>query len=647
MAATNIQLGGIGLDDASFEWVLLRNGLVPQVIIRQGAERAAEFKALPYITTLSFSCSAVDGVAHSPAEAIVMQGVRILEVREVNDLVCEIYLSNCLADLANAVCPSSFQLLWKDGYLNGTELPLLEDAIKALAEQVTALDANLAAGGFENSPTMDLPDGLNTAGRMLIPAMVTMADSVGADLAVGADGLIYFEERKARDATFPINSYSWVEGMLPTWQIVNRQQRGLPQKIRIYYQEKHAIRVQFPVGQTVVSNELRVELQQVYAFGEDFVTLNDLLDNLGIGRVINDAQIGEAYFRENFDGTGLERDGSAERDEAIAIIKRDYRKLFKIVYPNSVGRIGGWTDLAFGYFKQVRDKDGRSRFTQDSTAAPVRAEWFEWLKVAEWPDPGEQRELAGSIVGRNHEAAGDLNPDAPFTASWVDPNDNVLRIQYEGTEDNTALAWLGLNVKPMHISGGEVMEDDSGVHFEHKFGLHIPTLDEAEFTPELNLDVFLVGTRRLPNTAAKWTSIEIDAFPEGDIEFMEVEVGSELFAIRDYVDAASGRDRQGDGLGELKNQPELQIDAERRAAIILEEIGAALEGKGTAQGLAPAIDFGRTTGAIRELAIEVDEGLVITTQVSMGNLDSVAARSERRRIRERQRAMRAGGRDVA
>lgn len=657
---TLVRLGPVELDDCEFDWPFYLGAQPRPVTLRQPMEKLAELEALPYITDLEFTTAAEDNTAQPGHETRVVKDVRVARVRAVNDLVCEVTLYDCRKDLENRDCPMDFNLRFKDGYLQGTFAPLIGEALDDLAALVPEFNAakhpDIAA---DVPPEWSLPDGILTGGMKLLRALDRIADYVNADVAVDDTGKLLLRARgTVETARVNVGAFNWVEGLEPTWDAASGKVRGLPRVIRCLYQQRHAIRATPEDARaTATPDPLLVSLRQVYASGDKFLTLSDLLAEKGFARAdLTDDQIRMVINTEKFDGTKVEPVAGYDTDAKgiIAIIKRDWRTLRQVVYPDGIGRRGGWADIQPGYFVQVTDKDGVVRFADQITARCIKGEWTEWLAYAE-EDTDEQQTLVNAVVARSHvkQIADPEPPDAPFTARWESEADLVLRITPNAAEASAERLWLGRMVgangrdeqPELRVQQAATPpEDDAGVLAGSFTGRHFPTVADVRFAAEREwtMQVFLVGTRRLPNNYERWTAIDIEAFPDGDVPVLDLEVGSDLFAIRDY--RGSIRGIEADGFGVHLNLPDLEADAKRRVAVVIDRINEKIEGSGVAHGLAGFdIPLGR---GVREVTIKVS-GCVITSEIHVGNTDNESLRQDRSFRRDGQRAQRDGDKVVA
>lgn len=641
---TSIRLGGVQIDDADFSWPLYTGGEIKPVIITVDAYRTGEFELLPYITTLEITCSGQDGTSDPAMESILIEGVRIIEVRKLNDLATEIYLGDVRVDLARRVFPADFMMRWRDGYLDGTNRLTFIAAVRYLAELVPEFEAALAGDALDEIGTDEsfwLPDNVVMAGGLLLPGIEAVANLIGATISVGYDGLLRFVTADS-DSVFPVSAYSWVDAMEPTWAVQGRTLRGLPKTIRCYYPERHQLILEeYDPSSTISITALSIDFEWVYGFNDGYGTLEELLAYYGYSRTaITEERLAEVVTTENFEGTDIQRDGSAEADDIISIIKRDWRQTARIKYPSEFGRRGGWTELTPGRLKQVTDKDGDTRYAIDPEASPVLAEWVQWFNTLVDPNPGDTENLYGCIVARGHRTYnGNIIPPAPFRIDFVPGQDDVFRLTYNQKEENTAAAWLGAlwgAATTMEVTGAGA-EDDTGGHVEHSFNMYIPEIGDLRFEKDFDCRLYFVGTRQLPNSADRWTPIDIDGFPDGDVELQEMEVGDELYALY----AEGGFD---DAFKPLPlNYTELLRDAERRVRIMKEDMAARLEGEGVAQGVAPVLDYVYPRGPVRQFSIEVDDSTVVFTRVIVGNRDSARARWDRSQKRKLSRKREAGG----
>lgn len=661
----DIRLGHVHLDDSRFEWPFYR-GATPRkpVIIRQDARQMPLLLSLPRVTYLEFEASAEDGVNDPAHETLRVDGVRILWIDQLNDeRTCEIALGTCRDDLALRVNDADANLLFKDGYLDTTEFDRIGDWLRWVMRRIPELESNADMeweAGALAAPI--LPDQLPVAGPNLMHAIDALCEVSGVDFYVGSSGTWKLIPVDGTSLKVLPSSYSWVSGFEPSWYITSRTSRDLPKEITFNFAERHAVRLYHRVmpqtGKTSAppmpsTNPLDVRLVQVYQTDAGFKSLFGLLDLLGYrSDAIDDDTIARVLTTRNFENTPLERGKSPNSERIINIIKRDWRRLFKIDYPaqGGIGRSGGWTDWQFGLHEERPDKEGNLRVTGQVTAQPVRCAYTEYLEGAEY-HYGFAATSEGAVVARSRRRRGNGPlPAAPFSVHWVSEGDEVLRIT-PNDAPGVQMLWPGeMAVGRTDHAGNLILVtetrdyviDGNGNRIQLPYPeLHVPTPEDVRFNPFFELEIFAVATRRLPNTHEKWTQVKVPFQADGGVEVMEVEVGHELYALRDYVDPLAGKSALADGLGAWLNLPELEQDAQDRGKILKDRLALTRAGNGTAQGVSLAMDHD-VHGAISEIRIAVDYP-VILTEIDVGLFSTERTRLERKRKRDAMRSIKHGG----
>lgn len=648
---TIITLGGVDLGRVSLSLPLFLGAMPRTVMVRVNADLYPALAALPRVVSLDVTTSEEDASATPAHATTTLANRRITEVRKVDDHTAEVYLSDCRDDLQYLVCPADFNLRWRDGYLHATGAPTLEDAIAYLRSLLPAFDAVCSTGIFDRVPSdTSLPDGLPVAGMSLPRALDLLADAAGCDVGVNYSGYLYFASREGNALSLPVGSYNWSTAAMPSWVTAARVSKSLPKTIRLLYPEKHALRlVPYDPRSTATASELRVELEQVYAYGSDYLTLAGLLSAFDLlPDAITADQVTQKKNTENFEGTALAPVNAFDTStqELIQILKRDHDSLFRLIYPDGIGRLGGWQNIRFGYYPEVTDKDGTTRYVDDVGGHAVKCDWTEYLAKAESQEPS-QTSLEGAVVARSHPSGPQaFPPDAPFAAAWVNEEAGVLRVAPAPREATAQAMWLrGLaSGYDLRVTREDASVDDEGNVSGNIAGLRFPQVSDVVLSTELRLRVFAVAERRLPNNAMRWTAVDVDGFAGGGIEVMAIEVADNLFAIRDYT----GDDRaivESDGLGAWLNLPEVKVDAERRARVVRDQLAATVAGEGSVLGAQAIADF-QPGGAIRETSLEVD-GIVVMTTVRVGPCDNEAARQQRARRRAASRHAEIAGKVIA
>lgn len=653
MAVTLVNLGGIDLDPARFELELARGWQVGYTTIRQLANRHEELRGLPYRCDLTVSCTSEVGRVDGASETVSVRGLRLVEVRQVDEQVSEVVLASPLKDLENRVCPADANLRWKDGWLANTRFPYLPGLIRYLSPLLSELQDVLAPDAFAELPEdteFELPEGEGLAGMPLLSAGRRVSELLALDPVWGVDGLLRFV-RRGSTLDLLIDAYNWLNGARPSWALLSRDPRGLPRTLRFHYWERHALRFsnRDPRDSTASTHppvELQQTLTQIYAFDNPygdgrFGTLDELLRAHGFAQdAITDERIGYLIMSENFEGSPLEAGLTQDARKVINIIKRDWRLLWRLGYPDQLGRMGGWVDYRFGYFASVTDKDGVTTYSGDISAAAVRMEYTEYLAQV---DEGKETQttIDDNVVIRSYRRdENGVLPIAPFTAAWESGAEGeVIRLTpkpepgrqqavYPGRISNNADCLLTVTKRRQMVL-------DDGGPFDMPFEVtYIPLPSDMRFAEtDHEVNIYAVATRRMPNDASRWWSVDQPGFDAPDVELLEAEVGHELYLLRDYVDPAEGKPAHGDGLGRPLNEDAVKLDAARRARLLRERLGVMVGGTGTAIGVAPLVDLNHPQQAIEKLSLQVD-GAAVTTRIDVGELDNAEAREQRRRVRE-------------
>jgi hypothetical protein len=665
MAITRYHLAGVELDYTEIEIPLFRGWqpLKEPIVIRQLANRYEELKGLPYICDLEMTNTAEVGNRHGAAETTVIKGLRLLDVIQIDDEVCEVHLTDLRKDLADRVCPVDVNQRWKDGYLNGTHFPFLPDLFEYLAPLIQTLQDVLAEDAFDELPKdsdFEIPDGESIAGLTLPDAGQRVTELLAMDPVVGADEKLRFV-RRGSTLDLMLQAYNWMVGATPSWNVESRTPRGLPLVFRFHYWEKHALLFTNAEDRSTSSNHAPVELQHqlemVFAFDGRYGTLRELFEFYGYAPdLMDDSYVGNMIMTENFEGTPLEAGTSQNAREVIGILKRDRRLVWRIRYPDQLGRRGGWVNLGFGNFQSVTDKDGNTEYTGDISAAPVRMEYTEYL--AELDEGKEtQTTIDDNIVIQSVRRDQDgVLPVAPFTAAWEGGMEGeVFRLTPKPDPTKQQAVWPGVlnnnsEAKLAVRKRNEMIMDDGQAHDAPFEVTYIPLPSDCQFGNEtalpFELNVLAVGMRRMPNDATRWHVQEQPGFTNGDVPVMEPEVSEELFCLRGEVDPARGKNPTADGLGEILNEPQLIRDSERRARVLRDRLGVLVGGAGTAIGTALLQDLNHPHQAITSLTVIID-GVTIVTHIVVGKLDDEEARDQRKRIREVLRKASLGGKVMA
>lgn len=635
MAQTVYSLGNVEIAPTAFQWPFYRGTEPRLVVIRQPAAKFDALRALPYITSLTISASYGDGVA-PPAEARTIDGVRVIEVRLVDSASCELHLSDVRWDIARGMNAVNLNLEYADGPLFETSYPSAEDAMRAIVAQAPVLTGNLAPDAYAGLPAsgeVRVPDNLFIGGMVNPDALARVLDEVGASLTVGMDGLIRFvAARDVSSALLPLaGAYLWMEGGAPSWLVQERVRRGLPREIKVYHTERHNLRLSIdnPRATSVSGRGLSMALEQVYQFRNEFVTLSQMLSTAGMNGFITDSQIASAIMKPNFEGTKLYYGSGGAPftvlDEVIKAIRSDWRRLWRIIYQDSVGKRGGWRDIEFGVLASSPDGDGNVRVRGDVEGSAVRCNHTRIFNSAQPIMSGNQQTIEGARVAQSYRSSeANTLPPAPFTPVWVNEAEHVFRlVQSAPFDEGDVFPGVMRQGDTLDVSwqAGAVHLTSEGVPIPTDFRVRWPSREDVVFSSLFDLEVFIVATRQLPNTRARFAVTTRDGFADGDVDVAELEVGSELMSYRSYAGGAAGT--AADGFGAVLNATPIANDAARRARVYKDAIMRELEGQAVALGV-PLADV-QPAGAVVETVIEVD-GVWVQTRLVAGNIANDATR---------------------
>ncbi len=646
---TRVQLGGIDLDLCSFVWPFYRGGQVERIRIDQGGDRFSEFAPLPRVTDLAIECQ---GANEGETDSIVINQVRVVEVTRVNAHRMYIILADAREDLHQWMMNLDFNIGFGGGYLDRTRAQKLEDAVMKLRADRPELNALFSSQPFARTGGLNMPEfGQPLSGGGLVSGIAAVLAEAGADLAVtykakGASGVMRVVDRQDISARrLPtLNDYDWAWGSEPSWDYEKRIRKGRGKRVRVHYWERHTLRMTInDPSATAVPSSTRVELQQVYAYGGRFLTLPELLEAFGYARTaLSDVSIAANILSGRWENSSLPFTpvNVRRRRDVIAVISRDWRTLWRIIYPGAPFGLGGWTDFAFG----IQNADGSLR------GAAVRVPWVEY-KTAYDPDP--RTRSVRYQISFNHalnEVDADGNRvEAPFSVRWEQQEAGVLRIQ-QGDAPPNSKVFLGEFENDLFVDWASSAPQPQGGQPDppppNITGIEAQTLESARFKADFALELFMVATRRMPNDQSRFWQEDVPGFPDGDVDYVELEADGRLYAVRDYVDPndPGGHPDLGDGFGSVLNTLVLDSDSRRRAELYKAEIGRENDGQGEAIGLKLARDWD-VEGPVERMEIVVND-LYVGTRMHVGNLapqrqrDSAASRAGNARGR------RAAGKEV-
>lgn len=677
MAKTVYKLENVSLDVTQFAMPFYRGVKAREFTIVQDIQKFAELKKemerVKGVATLTIECSSTDGT-NAKKRTEKFEGLRVLRVYRHSEQTCAVDLTDVRKELENWICKKDLNLLYRDGYLDGTRKQFLNEALEFLLSDAWHL---FKENPLSNVLSLEMPDDMLLAGATLGKPLDEILSKFGLDLTHVKQGKLKFAT-KEDIAGKPIKGkYQWVVGGEPPWlSAVDDAKFRRAKKVRYYYKRRMAILAHVLHDKsTTPSGYLAVTLEQRYNDGQrgdepaaaraNLLTKEQLLAKYAPGvdpKIITDEYIGKIYMTENFSRPGyeaLKRTGSAERDNLIRIMKRDWRELYEVRFANPQMSLGGFSDMRVGVLRRL------DKVTQEQRAAglevgdvtgdvepqgAVRGEWAEFLRVIHNVSGAASIEGASTI--QNHLRSlpfVSVLPTTPFTAAWENEEANVIRLGTPALRDgNSAVLAKVSNADDMKIRKGrnKSLPGTKGGSTPRYWGWDVPVHSKAELEPR-DAVVLLVGTQRLPNDQSRWQGIELDAFEDGDVELQEFEVDA-LPAVFDYVDFAGvtvpgGKPARDPflGIGAWLNESKIREDAALRRELYKQEAKLRPAGIGIAAGIEAAVKE-EIDGSIDSIVVQVEKCQVLT-EISCGNLSSHTARQERARRRARERKIEAGG----
>jgi hypothetical protein len=653
MAVTAYSLAGVPLDYCAFDWPLYAGTFGREVHLTQSMGRyrllREAIKRAGFKADLVVQFSAKPGT-RAPAARITIPQIRILSIRRNGDRTCVIRMMDARRDLERYLAEIDANLLYRDGFLEGTEYSTVGPTLQRLFKRAAHL---FAPGAFTAFPTHAMPNDKLMAGLLLNKPADDLLSLAGVRLWCGQDMKLRFADRADVNG-YPLKGrYSWVIGNEPGWLYEERLLGQRPKKLRYYYRRRHAILAEIAHDQSQTTRgRLGVVLVQVYNDAGEALELPALLakyEPAAVG-LVDDSVIAGAYMSDNFEGTAIERNGSDNRDKLIRIIKSDWCSLYRADFTDGRMKVGGFSDLMVGVFKV--NADGLA--TDDvSPEGAIFSQWAEFLSVLSGMAPGS---IIGQSTALNHlRAAGSsVLPAAAFTATWENEAAGILRLrQQKLPDDNFAVKALVQDATQQNPDSMKVQWQQTAVQtptgaVSTRWKLDAPARTKARLQVTDGV-ALLVGTQRLPNDLTRFEMIELEGAPDGDVEFQEFEV-TEQHAIFDYVDFQKRTPGEhpmvnpGEWIGKWLNEDKCREDAESRRAVFLKELNRGNDGAGVAAGLAAFRDE-KIGGAVESITLQIRKRLVLT-EVSCGNLGVDPAQARRADRRREAGDMKQGGKVV-
>jgi hypothetical protein len=622
MTATRAFLGTLQLDQGDLTWRLYRGTHARSVAIRMSGQRYAE--VAQFVRQLGgqptfLRLEGVSGIGEgAPRQVTTFPEVYVYRVHRLNDKLLEIVVFDSRFPLSRRVGDADFNMSFGDGVLEGTEFPTYREAIENYVRRFRN-DDGLEPDAFDAIPERELERDVHLSAMVAPDPLGYLCDHAGCDLTVEPlTGRWRFASKA--DAASGLwfagwDQYSWVNkpGFIDN-EAIHLQR---PLNIDVYSWETHCIRVQGSDPQSTIAAagpaSTQVELEQVYLWDGEYVTLDIMLLRAGFGPTfIQDRQIAEAFLSSNADGSPLHPINTIQRARVWGTIQRDWRRLWRLNFPN--GSIGGWVDWRFGQLEpdgsvtpvsvecpsvvfsaSYRVRDGNELFGQPWTTnlppdeSPFKATWDDG------PESGVIRLYVEPDASRQLDAAPPM-PGQLFVRRPGGVQDDALRLVEKDELDNQEGA--ASTVRNLTLVGRE-------------------DISLGRFRQSFSIAVYMVARRFMPNSNERWHRHEAPGFPDGDIDRVELPPG-ELQALRDFV-RLPDKPPGPDGLGLLLNEDEMIADGDRRAEVWKIVHSPGVTGEGEAARLDILQRPRLVDGPVEGVDVELRGGQ-IRCRVKVGNL---------------------------
>lgn len=624
---TYATINGIPLDEGSFVWPLYRGTQAQRVTIYGFGPRWEEYKALAQSlggrpATIELRGTSTPG-GRRGSTRITIQNVYVHRVTRAGEGSVELWCYDSRARLKEYAGAMDFNMKFGDGTLDGTAYTTYREAIEAYCRREDEIAALLADDAFDRIPDRELESNIHLSGLPADDPLGYLCERANCDLVVGLDGKWYFASRQ--DATLDWFVKYENEAWLSTPGFINAEHLVLqrPRTVVSYYWEHHTMRLTGANGSATIAHSgpdiTHVELRQRYLYDGEYLTLDELSSALGFGTsFITDERIARSYFSDSAQGSPLHPLNTFNRKLMWAIIKRDWRKLWRIYYPNG-GSVGAWDMWRFG------------QLNADGSIEPVSVEcpWVEFKRVI---NPGPDGKIEGTPWTINHTTK------SPFKATWDDgPESGVIRLyvdpEREGERDalppvpgSLRVLRKGNQDTALKIIARNELENGEGAAANVRnltlFGRE--DLSKAFLQTSFEMVVYMTARRFMPNDKTRWHGENNIGFSDGDVERRELPPSDEVHCYRTYV--GGGNAASADGLGAILNQDELTQDAERRTEVNKIITAMISESTGRADTLNIAQKHPRVVdGPVAGLTLHLD-GVETCTRMTVGNLGDDKAR---------------------
>lgn len=624
-------INDLPLDEGLFLWPMYRGTDARRITLYGFGPRWLEYKAM--VAGLQGAPARIDirgsrkPGANEGVARVTIPEVYVVRATKVNDVKVELWCYDSRLLLNREVGDMDFNMTFGDGFLDGTEFVTYREAIEAYCTRFTVITSRLASTAFDKIPQRNLEPNVHLSAYAAPDPLAYLCDRAGVDLTVGLDGKWYFASREDATAGWfaGFEDYNW--DVRPGFLTLDTVVMQRPRTIVSYYWEHHCIRAEAVGGTATASSygpaSTRIQLNQVYLYEGEYLSLTELMTAIGGGlstSTITDTIIAKAFLSNSAQGTNLHPLDTFAKKVAWGIIRRDWRRLWRIEFPS--GSTGGWDMWRFG------------KLNDDGSVDPVGVEcpYVEFKRVVSAP--------TGQSI-ENQPYTFNRAAPAPFKAVWDDgPESGVIRIVAAEGEDKLddlmppmpgvltvpRGAASGLPTDALVIASKPELDNTEGVKNTVRnltlFGRE--DLSKGRFNPSFTMYVYLVARRFMPNNNTRWHSESAQGFSDGDIATIYLPPSGEINCYRTFVGGTAPA-AESDGLGAVLNNLELHDDGERRAEVWKLTHSQSAEGEGKADTLQLALRDRLVDGPVIGASIVVN-GVETATEITVGNIADDKAR---------------------
>lgn len=612
------------LDVSDFAWPKYRGASARRVTVNFNGRRWDEFTSFFEGVGLQ-PCELIWRFPGSPGATaqtrtvVRVPGVYIRRARKVSSLRAVLWLYDARWWLNEAVNALDFNTTFAGSVLADTEAATYRTAIRAILTDLQQRGRLPVAWNADNVPETALEADVLLAALQSPSPIDYLCERCGCALTV-ENGRIMFAVTSEITAEWVASVAQLPWYTEPGFVIQQDRNKLLPSSVLVYAEERHTHRVWYDSpGSTRTSSErVALQWQQRYMVDDKPKTLAELCTHFGY--TITDAQIAKYFLcdaagRSDLDATELYPCNVTNQRVMWSIIRRDWRRLFKLDLPDGNG---SWVDYAFGKLLAGGDVD----------SVALEVDWVEFRRTGITRLAGTDT-MIGAPWSFNRSYA-DSAP--PFSVAWVNgtAESGLVRLVYTGTNSDAFPAVPGELYVPRPAGVVDdalriTLKDElaAGTHMANLRNLTLTAREDisnGRFYDDFSMAVYVTATRRSPNSAERWWATEVLTGAKTDYTLVAELPPGEVKALRTYPGVVAS-----DGYGPLLNQEELTADAERRVDALMMRLLGGDNVTGEAYGIHEvAVD-----GPVQEVvyAVEVDNmyRVKMLTRVTTGLLTNTEA----------------------